>query len=87
MIYTHIIQSEKDGKWYTGATKNLKLRFEQHNTGLVNSTKHRKPLILLYYESCLDEDDAIKREKYLKTYHGRMFLQNRLKSYFINSKI
>jgi len=25
--------------------------------------------------------DAVKREKYLKTYHGKMYLKKRLKSY------
>ncbi len=87
MFYTYVLRSNKDSKLYTGYTKNLKLRFEQHTKGLVDSTKHRRPLILIYYESCLSEDDAIKREKYLKTYRGRMFLGNRLKSYFINYKI
>jgi len=38
-------------------------------------------LNLIYYEACLSQDDATKREKYLKSYHGRMFLNNRLKSY------
>ncbi len=81
MYYTYALQSIKDGQFYTGYTKNLKLRFEQHNKGLVESTKDRKPLKLIYYESCLDKDDAIRREKYLKSYLGKMFLRKRLKSY------
>jgi putative endonuclease len=71
----------KDKGFYTGVTKNLKLRFEQHNEGRVESTKHRKPFNLIYYEACLDKDDAAKREKYLKSYHGKMFLKNRLRLY------
>jgi len=35
----------------------------------------------LIYEACLDANDAKRREKYLKTYNGRMFLQKRIKSY------
>ncbi len=81
MYYTYVLKSIKDGNFYTGFTENLKLRFEQHNTGLVESTKHRRPLKLIYYEACLNKDDAIKREKYLKTFHGKMFLKRRLKSY------
>ena len=73
--------SKKDGKFYTGFTKNLKLRFEQHNKGLVESTKERRPFDLIYYEACIDKNDAIKRKKYLKTYHGKIFLKKRLKSY------
>lgn len=81
MYYTYVLQSKVDGKFYTGFTKNLKLRFEQHNEQLVESTKSRVPLKLIYYEACLDRSDATKREKYLKTYHGKMFIKKRLKSY------
>ena len=79
--YTYVLKSKKDNKFYTGYTKNLKLRFEQHQEGLVDSTKNRRPLKLVYYEACLNQQDATHREKYLKTYFGKMFLKNRLKSY------
>ena len=79
--YTYVLKSRKDKKLYTGYTKNLKLRFEQHNKGLVKSTILRKPLKLIYYEACLNQQDATHREKYLKTHLGKMFLKNRLKSY------
>ncbi len=81
MYYTYVLQSIKDNGLYTGFTKNLKLRFEQHNKGLVESTKDRTPVTLIYYEACLDQNDATKREKYLKTYNGRRYLAKRLKSY------
>lgn len=81
MYYIYILQSKKDNKFYTGYTKNLKLRFEQHQKGLVFSTKNKLPLKLVYYEACLDQQDATHREKYLKTFHGKMFVRNRLKSY------
>ena len=66
---------------YTGYTKDLKLRFEQHLKGLVESTKNRRPFKLIYYEACLSQKDALHREKYLKTAYGKKFLKNRLKSY------
>ena len=81
MYYTYVLQSKKDGKFYSGFTENLKLRFEQHKKGLVKSTRDRRPLKLVYYEACLDQTDATNREKYIKTYHGKMFIKNRLKSY------
>ena len=81
MYFTYILLSLKDKNYYTGFTNNLKLRFEQHNKGLVESTEDRRPFELIYYEACLDQRNAIKREKYLKTYHGKMFLKRRLKSY------
>jgi putative endonuclease len=81
LYYTYVLQSEIDSNFYVGFTKNLKLRFEEHSKGLVESTTGRRPLKLIYYEGCLTQEDATKREKYLKTYHGRMFLMRRLKSY------
>ena len=80
--YTYVLKSLKDGKNYTGYTQDLNLRFEQHQEGKVESTKYRRPLVLIYYEACLNKDDALHREKYLKTHYGKMFLKNRLKSYF-----
>ena len=82
MYYTYVLLSQKDKKLYVGCTEDLKLRFEQHIKGLVNSTKNRRPLILIYYEACLKQEDAFRREKYLKTHYGKMFLKKRLKSYF-----
>lgn len=79
--YVYILKSKRDNKFYTGYTKNLKLRFEKHMKGLVDSTKDRRPLKLIYFEGCLNQQDATHREKYLKTYLGKMFLRNRLKSY------
>ncbi len=81
MYYVYVLQSEYDDKFYTGFIKDLKLRFEQHGKGLVDSTRDRRPLRLIYYEACLNQEDATRREKYLKTHHGKMFIKRRLKSY------
>jgi putative endonuclease len=79
--YIYVLKSLKDNKMYVGYTENLKSRFEQHSKGRVISTKERRPLKLIYSEACLDKKDAMHREKYLKTYLGKQFLRNRLKSY------
>ena len=81
MYYTYVLQSDLDGNFYVGFTKDLKLRFEQHEKGRVNSTRGRRPLKLIYYEACLNQDDATKRERYLKTYNGKRFLHKRIKLY------
>jgi putative endonuclease len=69
MYYTYVLQSLDDMKFYVGYTKDLKLRFEEHTAGLVESTRDRRPLV--YYEACLSQSDALKREKYLKHIMGR----------------
>ncbi|NTV41542.1 MAG: GIY-YIG nuclease family protein [Candidatus Moranbacteria bacterium] len=81
MYYVYVLKSKKDGNNYTGYTKDLKLRFELNKKGKVTCTKDRRPLELVYYEACLNQQDATHREKYLKTYYGKMFLKKRLKSY------
>ncbi|OIO50112.1 excinuclease ABC subunit C [bacterium (Candidatus Gribaldobacteria) CG_4_10_14_0_2_um_filter_41_16] len=78
MYYTYIIKSLRDNHIYAGHTNNLKKRFNQHNQGLIASTKNRRPFKLLYYEACNIIDDAIRREKMLKTGFGRAYLKRRL---------
>lgn len=81
LVYVYVLKSEKDGKWYTGCTNDLRKRFDQHQTGKVSSTKGRGPLALIYYEAALGTDDAFDRERYLKTGMGKRYLRNRLKRF------
>ena len=76
--YTYVLKSLKDHKLYYGFKNNLKSRIEQHKKGQVESTKYRRPIKLIYFEGCLDKEDALKREKYFKTYYGKMYLKKRL---------
>jgi len=78
MWYTYVIQSNKDGYWYTGITDDLRKRLSLHNSGKVPSTKNRTPFELIYYEACMSEENAIAREKQLKTGFGRAYLKMRL---------
>jgi putative endonuclease len=36
---------------------------------------------LVYYEGCLNQSDALEREKYLKTAWGKRYLKNRMQHY------
>lgn len=87
MYYIYVLQSKKDNNNYVGFTKDIALRFEEHCSGKVDSTKNRRPLKIIYFEGCISREDALKREKYLKTFYGNMFLHNRLKSYFNKVKL
>jgi len=73
--HVYVLESEADGNWYTGYTKDLQSRFEKHEAGRVKSTKHWRPLKLIYFEGCKNRHDAIKREKYLKTHYGKMYIK------------
>ena len=81
MYYVYVIQSRMDKQFYTGFTRDLENRIQEHNTGRVPSTKERGPFELIYYEGCLNEQDALAREKYLKSGMGKRYLRNRLKRF------
>lgn len=65
--------------------KDLRKRFNQHNNGQSTWTKRGIPWEIIYYEACLDEDDARAREKYLKSGSGRKYLSTRLKRFLSTS--
>lgn len=74
MFYSYVLKSKKDNNNYIGSTNDLRRRFREHNDGKVNSTKHRRPLELIYYEAYKSEKDARKREHNLKL-RSRAFAQ------------
>ena len=81
MHYVYVLKSKKDGNFYVGCTNDLRKRFESHNKGDVPSTKFRKPFDLIYYEASSNKEDALKREKYLKTTYGHRYIRNRVRHY------
>ena len=86
MFYNYVIQSLNDKQLYIGFTTDLKRRLTEHNQGLNLSTKRYKPWKIIYYEACIDRDDAIRRESYLKTTQGGRLIKRRLKEYFYKSR-
>jgi len=79
--YTYVLQSKADSNFYVGYTNNLNRRLEDHNNGKVRSTMNRLSLELVYWEGCLSQVDALKREKYLKSSWGKRYIWNRLSNY------
>ena len=79
--YVYVLRSLKDDHFYVGLTRDLPLRLQQHNSGLVISTKKRTPFELVYWEGCLNRSDATQREKYLKSAWGKRYIKTRLRRY------
>ena len=75
-FYTYVLKFNKTGNFYTGTTKNLKKRLQQHRKGAVRYTKNKLPVKLVYCEACFDKDDAYRRERYLKTGMGKRYIKN-----------
>lgn len=87
MFYTvYILYSLKDKKLYTGCTKDLQERIRRHSNGRVNSTKHRRPLVIIHSETFSDKGQAFKREKFLKSLWGVREKRKILKLYLDRAK-
>ncbi len=70
MYYIYILKSEEHDQVYTGFTKDLKKRFQDHNSGRSKHTKKYKPWILTSYFAFEQESKARDFEEYLKTGSG-----------------
>ena len=79
IFFVYILKSEKDSKRYIGTTNNLQRRMSQHNSGMVKSTKFRRPLKMIYMEKFPSREEAEEREKFFKTGQGRHYLKEVLK--------
>ncbi|MBD80624.1 MAG: hypothetical protein CL840_17040 [Crocinitomicaceae bacterium] len=61
--YMYILECN-DGTYYTGSTKYLKRRVEEHQNGIgAKHTKSRLPIKLIYFEEFNRIDYAFNREK------------------------
>ena len=85
--YVYVLQSLKHNFIYIGFTDNLKRRFKEHNSSLVISTKHYRPLTLIHYEAYKNKKDAKRREEYLKCNRGKTTLKTMLKEYLKSSSV
>ena len=85
--YIYILESFAGDHLYVGIAKDLPKRLKEHNTGRSFSTKAYRPWRVIHYEAYINEDDAKRREKYLKTSQGARLLKRMLKEYFYAKKL
>ena len=70
-----------DETMYIGQTQNLLERWEEHCDGRgAEHTKRHQPKYILHYEEYGSREEAVIREKWLKTGFGRKWLQREIKS-------
>ncbi|MBI5139775.1 GIY-YIG nuclease family protein [Candidatus Nomurabacteria bacterium] len=70
MFYTYILNSEKNGRYYIGHTRDLNDRLSRHNAGRMKSTKSSLPWKLVYKENYETKQEAYRREFEIKSYKG-----------------
>jgi len=68
--YVYILQSTKDNRYYIGETTDVAARLIFHNNGNQRSTKSRIPFRLVLTEKYSTREQALKREKQIKSWKG-----------------
>ena len=70
MHYVYILRMSNH-QLYVGQTNDLRRRYQEHEVGNVRATQKRRPLTLIFYEAFTSKQDAVRRERYLKTTKGK----------------
>jgi putative endonuclease len=70
------LQSQKDGTYYVGTSKNVETRLEQHNRGAGRSTRARRPWRLIYTEEHNTRSEAGRREREIKKQKSRSYIES-----------
>jgi len=78
MIYLYILRL-KDKTHYCGITKNISKRLIAHNYGMSKSTKHLRPLVLVYLTNRTNYMQARLLEKKIKLQGVTRYLYKHLK--------
>jgi putative endonuclease len=74
--FVYALRSLKDNNLYIGISRDPKKRVESHNKGKTESTKNRRPFVLIYKECCNSLEEAREKEKYYKSGFGREVIKN-----------
>ena len=74
--FVYILQSEKDGTYYVGHTRDVDERLRRHNSGRSTYTKALIPWKLVYQEVFKSKGDAMNREKEIKAKKVRDYIEH-----------
>ncbi len=73
-FYVYVLKCSDDS-FYVGQTNDVPIRMGQHHDGKVSWTAPRRPVELVHWEMYCSREEAVSREKDLKTGYGRKWLK------------
>lgn len=76
MVISVYILKCSDNSFYTGMTKNLNKRINQHESGRCFSTRKKRPLELIYFAECDSYKNGRMLEKIIKNTGASRYLDN-----------
>ncbi|OGY20947.1 MAG: hypothetical protein A2126_02785 [Candidatus Woykebacteria bacterium GWB1_45_5] len=74
MYYLYVLKNESTGRYYIGSTNNLERRLQEHRKGKTRTTRVLKTYSLAYKEEFETEQEARFREKKLKSYKSKRYI-------------
>ena len=83
MFYIYAVYNDECAKIYIGQTDNLDQRIKLHNDKVFSNSftaRYAGVWRLIYKEEAETRSLALKREKQLKSYRGRLFIKNLIQS-------
>ena len=75
MFYLYILKNDETGRFYIGSTNNLERRLKEHLSGKTRTTRILRTFKLVYTENYNTLLEARTREKKLKSYKSRKYLE------------
>lgn len=73
--HLYILQSIKNGSYYTGSTRNIHQRIRFHNSGYVKATRNKRPYKLVFQQEFDNIDSAHKAELKIKSWKRKDFIE------------
>ena len=83
MYSAYVLQSDRNGGYYIGSTKDISKRLIAHNKGYSTYTKRNGPFKLKYQEDYKTLSEAKKREYYLKSLKSRKAIEKLIQGAFV----
>jgi putative endonuclease len=83
MFWVYVLKNELSGKIYIGQTNDLEKRLKRHKGSLPSKSEsytkiNKGTWIVVYREQKETREEALKREKYLKSHHGRDWIKKQM---------
>ena len=75
MYYVYVLE-RSNGTYYCWSTQNIDKRLYWHNNGSVQSTRHYRPLKLLFIKEYTEKIEAQSIEKKLKKMKSRKIIED-----------
>ena len=75
MCWVYILKNEETNRYYIGSTSNLSRRLKQHALGSTRTTRILKTDKLVYQEKFSNVAEAKLREKKLKSYKSKKYIE------------